>query len=190
MQACRAPGYYIHVVFDVGSLGYPHRHPYSYLPKPLPRHGHRTRAAYLWVWVPTLAQRCRKQSRTCLQSPSHMLPTTAAAAAAALALAFIFTISCVVARSGGECRGWDRAGGRRGALVGGGDSGDGLDRLRDAEAEGRERWGRAEEPRPGIRWRKKRDQACAQEGELRQVRDVDVEGRREGQAGRHAERIE
>jgi hypothetical protein len=80
--------------------------------------------------------------------------------------------------------------GRRGALIGGGDSGDGLDRLRDAEAEGRERWGRVEEPRPGIRWRKKRDQACAQEGELRQVRDVDVEGRREGQAGGHAERIE
>ena len=90
MQACGAPGYYVHVAFDVGSL-YPHRHPRSYLPKPLPRHGHRTRAAYLWVWVPTLARCCRKQSRTCLQSPSHMLLTTATAAAA-LALAFIFII--------------------------------------------------------------------------------------------------
>lgn len=49
--------------------------------------------------------------------------------------------------------------GRRGALVGGGDGGDDLDRLCDAEAEGREHWEHAEEPRPGIGWRKKHDQS-------------------------------
>ena len=80
--------------------------------------------------------------------------------------------------------------GQRGALVGGGDSSDDLDQLRDAEAEGHECWGCVEELWPGIRWRKKRDQACTQEGELRQARDVDAEGRCEGQAGGRAERIE
>ena len=79
--------------------------------------------------------------------------------------------------------------GRRGVLVGGGDSGDDLDRLHDTEAEGCECWGHMEEPWPGIRWWKKRNQACTQEGELHQVCNVDVEGWHKGQASRHAECI-
>ncbi len=45
-----------------------------------------------------------------------------------------------------------------GTLVGGGSGGNDLDWLHDAEAEGHERWGRAEEPWPGIGWQKKHDQ--------------------------------
>ncbi len=48
--------------------------------------------------------------------------------------------------------------GQRGALVRGGEGGDDLDWLRDAEAEGCEHWKRAEELQPGIRWQKKCDQ--------------------------------
>jgi hypothetical protein len=94
----------------------------------------------LSMGVPKSARCCRKHSRIGVQSPSSLCLLS-------LLLGWHGGAEVVEDAEVGE----EKV--RRSILAGGSDNCNDLDRLGDSdmEAEGRERWERAEEPRPGVR---------------------------------------
>jgi len=133
----------------------------------------------LSMCVPSSARRCKKWGRIYPASPSHRLPA-----------ADVLVIFFVIGGGGGKKR-WRTEGveveeeaGRRCVPIGGSNGGDHLDRLRDPEADHREHWESPSESRPGV-WVAEEARpvvgVCSLESELRQVGDVDLEGRGEGE---------